>query len=1263
MTQDSREFDCLRSRLERVNFIEASAGTGKTYTLQRLVLRLLVEKAMPLEQILIVTFTRAATAELKERLRAILTEALAVLEPDGSGGFKPSEGTLGDSSARGLLQLYEKWRGEEKIDFKAARGRITAALENFDEASVYTIHSFCQKMLLSFAFSGGTAFETTLDEDPSIMNRVVEDFKRGRLAGEALRDSPEDQQKLIGFNGRQLLDQLRQHPGSTKNLSFPDWSPGLEGTLSEFADQVPGLVREAKRREGVMSFDDILQDMLQSAQTSKAFRDSVRRQFRAVLVDEFQDTDELQYSIFKTIFLDPEDNDETAVFVGDPKQSIYRFRGAQIEVYLRARDEAARSGFAPWSLGTNYRSTPPAVDAVNVLFSTPDGASRFSKGISFPLVKSSASRLPLFRKNPESGKLEPVRAFELWTGRWEAPSDWKEGDGVERLIKADTAREYEARLIASDISSLLSSETYVGARLSDPGVSLEEARLKPGDIAVLVRNHDNSAALERELAARGIGTLHMTRDDVFLTPEARDVLAVMRAVSDPVDRAVVNAARATPICGRKLSELIESEPEAGEEKTEKEKKVEDLYLEDLKLFREASARCERYGFASAFSFLFEKFGTVGRALSSPGGDRSLTNWGQVVELLHAQYERVKSMSSLVQEFERTLDGLASKGSSSYASKPDSPVERQLRVESDASLVRIETVFGSKGLEYPVVYLAGAFSYCQGNKQDPLLLPAAEGGWEYLQSPRKGDRAEETIRGIREELVRIAYVGATRGSARVVLPLPVVYKRVKEGIYHFVSTRSVWIDLLKAGPRPEAKNPEARKKTGKGRSSASKEDGLLAAEMTQGLSDFEARLKSESSFAHDPGVRSGMAAALRKGKTGDGPRSAIVEEAAESLERCPEGEPLAAVLYPKDPLLEPAGRAVSICAKPSSSEDALAGAQAAGPLIRPWRSSSYSSIARGFELSLPGIPDEREPDEAYAEEAEGEEQAAPDLFQNPAFLAGGKDTGDAVHNLFEESIRSDLHRSEGFLESGSGFKRVFDAAKGSSLLARKVRHEAGEEPDPKKDREDAVSWVSDRIRGVFSTPLWSGDDAFRIADAPEGCAVPELPFALTVGEGVTAEGFARKILELNRKAPAEKRLPLADLEPSAARTVLRGYLEGRIDLLAQDASGLFWLVDWKTDQPGDRSARSYCASAMMDVMLEAKYGWQALFYLTALQRMISEAWGIGPEEAVGRIGGMAYVFIRGFSAAAPAAEPAAVVLRPDPRIILESGRLLGGEKAK
>ncbi|MDL2060077.1 UvrD-helicase domain-containing protein [Mesosutterella sp. AGMB02718] len=1267
MTQGNREFDCRESRLDRVNFIEASAGTGKTYTLQRLVLRLLVEKAMPLDEILIVTFTRAATGELKERLRAILTEALAVLEPDGSGGFAPAGKSSGEPADSSLLQLYEKWRGEDGIGFGRARGRIAAALENFDEAAVYTIHSFCQKMLQSFAFSGGTAFETTLDEDPSITARVIEDFKRSRLAGEALKGSPQAQQELIGFDGAELLRQLQQHPGSQAGLAFPDASPGLRATLSEFADQVPGLVREAKRREGVMSFDDILQDMLRSAESSAAFRGTVRRQFRAVLVDEFQDTDEIQYAVFKKLFLDPEDKDALAVFVGDPKQSIYRFRGAQIEVYLGARDEAARGGSAPWSLGTNYRSTPPAVDAVNVLFSTPEKKSRFSEGIGYLPVKSSASRLPLFRKNPESGRLEPVRAFELWTGRWEAPAAWKDGDGAGRLLNADLARQAEGRAIASDIASLLSSETYVGARLADPRLTLEQARLRPGDIAVLVRSHSNSADLERELSERGIGTLHVTRDDVYLTPEAQDILAVMRAVSDPVDRAVVNAARATPVCGRKLSELAAPEPGAGEERQEEEKRIEDLYLEDLERFRNARARCDRYGFAAAFSYLFTAFGTVGRALASPGGERSLTNWGQVVELLHAQYERVKSLPSLVQEFERTLDDLKPKSANPYSQeKKIPPDERQLRVESDDSLVRVETVFGSKGLEYPVVYLAGAFSYREGSKQNPLLVRGAEGGWEYLLKPRDGGRKAETIREIREELVRIAYVGATRGSARVVLPLPVVYRAVR-GVFHFAKPRSVWTDLLKADPlpQPEPGSPGSRKKKGKARPDATEEDALLAEAMTRGLELFQSRLQNESTFANDPGVRAGMAQALRKGKTGDDPRSALLEEAAESLERCPQGEPLAAVLCPKEPAAPaPAARASSPVGKPSDPEDTLAGVQAAGPLFRPWRSSSYSSIARGFELSLPGPADEREPDESYEEEPEGEEEpSGPDPLHNPAFLSGGKDTGDAVHNLLEAGIRAGLHRSPGFLESGRGFRRVFEATKGASLLARKVRRGEGAESDPKKDREDAVSWLSDRIRGVFSTPLWAGPGALRIADVPEGCAAPELPFALTVGEGVTAEGFARKILELNRKVPAEARLPLADLEPSAARTQLRGYLEGRIDLLVQDASGRFWLADWKTDQPGDRSSRSYVRREMLEVMLEAKYGWQALFYLTALSRMISEAWGLEPEKAVKRIGGMAYVFVRGFSAAAPAPEPAAVVLRPDPRLILESGRLLGGERTK
>lgn len=1272
---DSREFNFVSTPLGRTMFIEASAGTGKTWTLERLVLRFIVEEGVSVERFLIVTFTRAATGELSERVRKILKTALssiAALEAE-ERGEAPSAGP--DSSIR---ELWEKWK--ETGAGSLAQERIARAIEEFDRCAIHTIHSFCQKMMQAWAFSGGAPFGGKIGDGKQAERGAIEAWKRRWII--EFEGNPEAQRQVDEFSGGAFAARLLEHPGSGQALVFPEFQDaggGIGGrktfgdALRDFAATVISDIETRKEEEGIFTFDDIIRRMAAALDERPDFVRNVRDQFQAVLIDEFQDTDTLQYRIFSRLFLEePGSGFRGAVFVGDPKQSIYAFRGAEIGVYLRARDEAKqraqeRDEAGVLTLSTNYRTTPAAVDAVNVLFRAPDGTSRFAPGIGCIPVKSSPERLPLFRRDPKTGALAPENAFEFWTQDWIAggkglPEEFKNG----KYLHPEDRREAEAQLIANDVVRLLNSETYVGARLADPKVkTLEEARLKPGDIAVLVLVHDRASAVESELERRGVHCLHLRGNDVFKTAEARDVLSVMRALADPSNRTALNTARATPLCGRTLADIAGAEQggAAGE-----------LWIEDLERFRRAAALCARRGFAAAMEMLFSEFRTTARVLGQKGGERALTNWEHAVELLHAEWEKAKSLPALIRWLERVME----------AKDKDVSDDRKLRSESDASLVRVETVFAAKGLEYPVVYAAGAADAApKTDRGDQAFLPGEDGAWRCYLSLKSAKGESKELKAEKEaawagvsaadwhEMTQKAYVWATRASARFAVPHLPSYRNYS-GSLKFQGADSAWMRLIAPGAL-EKYHPLT--KTGKvSKTLSAPEEPVVADRVNKGLEALEDRLLKESTFAGTAGSRLEMAEFLTK-QAADAPeeKRAVMLEAAASLAALSLGESLAHVktLASNIKFEEPPER----LQLRGSAAEAVSRCLEAKPLLSDWRSSSYSSVTRGFELQAEAASAEKDPDEGYEETEPAEEVLleadAPDPLSDPAFLAGGKDTGDAVHNVLEACVRRDLHREGGVAAEkwNEIFAQAFRAAPGSRLLGRKVRHPEWTpgadltEEERKADDEAARGWLMDRAKGVFGSNWGTDGRPLFLSKSPPGCASPELPFSMRVKGGILSEDFAKRILEANAALPEGRRLPLAPLRVEGRDHSLRGYLEGRIDLLFEAEDGRFWIADWKTDQPGEKGRRRYDAAAMREVMVREKYGWQALFYLVAVMRMLSDGYGISKEEALEKLAGMAYVFVRGFSAAHPAADPAAVILEPAAELVLLADRLLEGEEEK
>ena len=597
-------FRVFDSPLAGTRLIEASAGTGKTWTLCALYLRLLLERDLKVADILVVTFTNAATAELRERIRSRITETLARLR-----------GTAPPSADPFVGELLARLRGP--IDDKLLDTRLELALQSFDEASILTIHGFCQRALAETPFSTGMPMQLSLLADDSELRlQVVHDFWRRRIAGAALspalaahllahKFTPQRLAELLARRLGKPLAQLRWPPEAPQapdeatlaaafdaaralwqagrddiaaivreaqprlhkshyadaalQRSLQSWhqllaastvpdslagldkldllgsarlrpnkglappaphtffaaaqtlldlldarSQALEGQrlqlLRELLDEGPAALRRAKREQRVLAFDDMLFNLHQRlvAPGGAALAQTLRRRFAAALIDEFQDTDPLQYAIFRTIY---QGSDAPLFLVGDPKQAIYSFRNADLHTYLRARDDAR----AEYTLDENQRSTPQLLGALNALFGANPRAF-MQGGLDYTPVRCGPKpRTPL-----HEAAQPPRAALQLW----QLPRD----DDGQPLPKAEAVR-LSLQACAAEIARLLASDARLGERA-----------LAAGDIAVLVRSHAQGAAMRRALSALGVGSVELSQASVFDSSDAADLERVLAAM-------------------------------------------------------------------------------------------------------------------------------------------------------------------------------------------------------------------------------------------------------------------------------------------------------------------------------------------------------------------------------------------------------------------------------------------------------------------------------------------------------------------------------------------------------------------------------------------------------------------------------------------------------------------------------------------------------------------------------------------------------------
>ena len=816
--------DLLKDSFAGRSLIEASAGTGKTWTLTALYARLLLEKQLNVSQILVVTFTTAATAELRERIRKRLVELLDVYEH-------------GPGSDELLNRLHDQYPDA------ASHRRLLLAVHGFDEAAIFTIHGFCQRALQDAAFEAGGDFDNELThDDREILDALLADLWRHELAAA----EPEwaaflVQQKITPQSLRQRLRnhlskpylRIEPQPGASNDMSnlrsawqrardswlvesatwlaqlkafdgfksnmcnagkLGVWQIELDGYFSDAAalfskteahqrlsregllkackkggeppasllaaalqelcealaaaqpqaeqrlidlqvrliGQLNEQLPQRKAAQRLLAFDDLLNKLQQGlyGEGGEHLASTLRAQYPVALIDEFQDTDPVQYQVFSRIYAHEGD----LCFVGDPKQAIYAFRGADLATYLKARDEAARQ----YSLATNHRSTPELIGALNQLFDRPMPFAE--PGLSYPPVGAShKARAQLVLPAVDDEQDAPLSLIWL-------DDDYLNKGQAGTLVARDTARRIAAVLAAS-----AAGEAY----FIEDG---ERTPLKGGDIAVLVASHRQASDVAAELAERGVPSVRRGKENVWHSEEASELAAVLAAYAEPGREGALRYALASRLLGRSAADLAACQDDA---------RAWDVEREAAERYHQL---WQQQGFMRAFRAWLDEQQVASRLLALVDGERRLTNLLHLAELLQTESLQRSGLEQL-------LSWLNAQRSAEAHGE-----EALLRLESDAERVQIVTIHTSKGLEYPLVFCPYLWDGALLRQHEDITCHADDGtplldlGGEQFDEHRERARHERFA-----ERLRLTYVALTRARDRLWLHWgPVDCKPKKDG---------------------------------------------------------------------------------------------------------------------------------------------------------------------------------------------------------------------------------------------------------------------------------------------------------------------------------------------------------------------------------------------------------------------------------------------------------------------------------------------------
>ena len=623
--------------------IEASAGTGKTFTITAAVTRLVAEEGLALEEILVVTFTRAATAELKDRVRKRMVETLRALEGRPAGPVDDHMRVLLDADAEELRRRAD---------------RLGQALNSFDRAQIFTIHGFAMRLLRKLGFRSRLPYDAAPgDIDEMLIRRAAGDLALSRFAdpeGDAGQIDPIPPKDLAGI-GKKLAD-----TPDARILPEPAEVEGGMRIRAELALEMKKLAARRMRAARTVTYDDTLveaRDALNDPAVGAGARELLRRRYQAAMVDESQDTDPIQWQVIRAVF-----DHSRLVVIGDPKQAIYSFRGADVESYLSAADGA----HARRTLDTNWRSDGPLIKALDSLLA---GASFGDPRISYinvspaeqhrrPRIEGAGAPLQIRRFSDE---YEGLR-FYIWRER----KHFYVG-GVRRAVAVDAAAEI--------VHLLTGGVTLEGEDSRRP--------LAPGDIAVLCRTRRQVDMVREELAARGVPSVAARTGGVFASPAAEQWRRFLYAVERPNRTDYVRMAAVTLLAGAALDEAAAL-------------RDEDVLGWQQRFIGWRTLLYGR-GVPALLGDVDRTTRLAARVLADPGGGRMLTDLFHIAEEMHTAWRRGR-LGSLLVWLEAAMDEAARNADANV----EDPESRQRRLETDAAAVRVQTIHAAKGLEYPVV---------------------------------------------------------------------------------------------------------------------------------------------------------------------------------------------------------------------------------------------------------------------------------------------------------------------------------------------------------------------------------------------------------------------------------------------------------------------------------------------------------------------------------------------------------------------------------
>ncbi|HLR18124.1 MAG TPA: exodeoxyribonuclease V subunit beta [Alcanivoracaceae bacterium] len=1208
-THNTPQLNPLAFPLYGSRLIEASAGTGKTFTLALLYVRLILgqnkagngfQRPLTPKEILVVTFTNIAAGELRDRIRARLVEAAAHFHHPSlqDGGF--------------LDELREQYEESEWLDCAL---RLEMAAESMDEAAVSTIHSWCNRILVEHSFNTRGLFNRELVTDTSeLFSEVVQDYWRSRyyalttpmakqllnaigsydefeshlltllnpnLEGVSLDTQPlalgpdaltealtKEEERAAEITAKETalqqqwrdnwdeivaeLNELRPYlNGNTYRQTKNDdafsqlleqvqaWLNGnaeipaeiLKYRLGEFkftksapreeqplvvfkltqelhllrekekepirayayAEASTWVAQEFQRRlteHTQMRHDDLLTQLEQALNPDHAgehaliLAESLRKAFPVAMIDEFQDTDPIQYNIFNRIYRVEKDDPEGGIFmIGDPKQSIYSFRGADIDVYLAARQATAGRHY---TLKKNFRSTAGVVKACNALFlhaeQHPQGAFQYQQDghNPIPYVEVEAAG----RDNRLFIQQQPATAMNFWYQ--EHPED------PSRPLSMADYRTAAAQSAASEVAQWLLQGQQGTTGFGKDSV---ETPLSPADIAILVRTGTEAEAMTQALAAHNIPSVYLSdRSNLLDTQEALDVLHWLRAVAEPSNENLLKAALGTATMALPMEHFITWQHD------------ELAWEQEVVRFGELNTLWLRQGVLVMLQRLLDAYALPARLLhdNTHQGERRLTNLLHLAEWLQRAETKIDGQQALVRHLHEHLH------------KQED--ENILRLESDAQRVKIITIHKSKGLEYPLVLLPFMSAYRHIDGKNKIVNIQVENKQYSDFNVTKAVQDIANAARIKEDL-RLLYVALTRASY------------------------GLWLGVAPIGT---SKNLQTER------------------------SAFGYLLNGTGKFTSVAAHRT------------------AVEQLAQHAN--------AAFSLAPSPIAQQV---------PSASSNTLESARTAPTLgeLSNWWIASYSALQLGPQGETRYSPDTAHEDQlieqaqAAANDDALSEQIAPDDAVMHHFPRGPK-WGTFLHSLLEwAAVAENRAGHRGFAVAAE------DDAQRLEYIAKRCSVRNIEE-----HAEPLSAWLKD-----FLAMPWHAT-GFALTDLPPQHIAVELEF-LIESHNVRAQELDELVRAYTVQGAAA---------PQLQENTLNGMFKGFIDLVVEH-EGQYYVVDWKSNYLGPNDA-AYSQEAMQDAIWAHRYDLQYCLYLLAVHRLLKAR--LPNYDYDTHIGGAVYVFLRG-----------------------------------